>query len=103
MKSREITLGRTSTHTQVDIDLSMLKPSKKISRIQCKICLVEDDVFYLFNKGSLIVWIDGEPVEQNNKHKLNDKALIEIDSISILFLINYNNIAPLFQINSQVN
>lgn len=95
MKSREITLGRASTHSQqIDVDLSSLTSSKKISRLQCKINLVEDDVFFLSNKGSLTVWVDGEPAEQDKQIKLNDKALIQIDAISILFLINYNNIAP---------
>lgn len=94
MKSREITIGRASPNTIVDIDLSLIKQSKKISRIQCKICLIEDDLFYLFNKGTLDIRVNGEQVNQNEKIQIKDKSLIQIDSISLLFLVNYNNIPP---------
>lgn len=95
MKKREIALGLSSNCSQVDINLGSITNSKKISTIQCKICLIEDDLFYLFNKGDLVIQVDGESVLKDSKIRIKDKSLIEIDDINLLFLINYNNIAPL--------
>lgn len=91
MKKREITIGRSSTKGFVDIDLSSIKQSKKISRIQCKIVLIEDDVFFLINLGSAI-YLDGDKIIKNEKKRIKDKSILEINQINLLFLVNYKNI-----------
>ena len=93
MKKREITIGRSSANA--DIDLSLIEKNKKISRIQCKIILMEDDVFFLINKGNSPIFLDGEIVIKDEKKRIKDKAIIVINKISLLFLINYNNISPM--------
>ena len=92
MKKREIIIGRSDTYA--DIDLSLIKKNKKISRIQCKIILMEDDIFFLINIGSSAIFLDGEAVIKDEKKRIKDKSIIEINQMFLLFMINYNNISP---------
>lgn len=39
------------------------------------------------------MFVDGTPVVTNSRLQINDKSLIEIDDISMIFLVNYNIIS----------
>lgn len=90
MKKKEIILGRSSSSTIADIDLSTISSSKKISRKQCVVSHVKSNLFFLFNCGKETVFIDGYPVLINSRLQINDKSLIEIGDLSMIFLFNYN-------------
>lgn len=79
MKKKEISLGRSSSNTEVDFNLGIINENKKISRKQCIIVHLKSNLFYLFNRGKLPVFVDGNPVVLNDKIQLNDKSLIEVN------------------------
>lgn len=94
MNKKEVSIGRSSSNSKVDIDLSTIyKADKTMSRKQCVICHVKSDLFFLFNRGRMPVFVDGNPVLINERSQLNDKSLIEIGDVAMLFLVNYNIIS----------
>lgn len=93
MNKKEMIIGRSSSSVPVDIDLNMLNANKKISRKQCVICHIKSNLFFLFNCGKQPVFVDGSPVVTNSRLQINDKSLIEIGDISMIFLVNYNIIS----------
>jgi len=88
MRSREITLGRATKDSNVDMDLSLEGPAWKISRRQGVIKLRNNGEFYLANEGKRPVYIDGKPVLANNKFKLGNNSVVEIVGLRFIFLIN---------------
>ncbi|CAF0757947.1 unnamed protein product [Brachionus calyciflorus] len=91
MSKREISFGRSKN---ADIDLSPHELfSKKISRNQFKIVMLDSNLFILINNGRLQVYVDGKVIQKNDRTQIFDKSIIEIGDISMLFLVNYNNIS----------
>ncbi|GAB6029584.1 Microspherule protein 1 [Chamberlinius hualienensis] len=88
MRSREITLGRSTKDNNVDMDLSLEGPALKISRKQGVIKMKSNGEFYLANEGKRPVYIDGKPVLVGNKHKLGNNSVLEIAGLRFIFLIN---------------
>lgn len=75
----KITFGRSKT---VDVDLSSYELfSKKISRVQMKISMIESNLFILFNLGKIQIYVDGKIVEKNKKTQIFDKSIIEVNMI----------------------
>lgn len=93
MKKKQIILGRSRSNDKIDIDLSLIKLDKRVSRVQCSICHVQSDLFYLSNRGKLTVFIDGKPVLVGCKLLVHDKSLIEVGDITMMFLVNYSIIS----------
>lgn len=88
MRSREITLGRATKDNQIDVDLSLEGPAWKISRRQGVIKLRNTGEFFIANEGKRPIYIDGKPVLNGNKHKLNNNSVVEISCLRFIFLIN---------------
>ncbi|KAL5259332.1 hypothetical protein ACHWQZ_G009691 [Mnemiopsis leidyi] len=63
MRSKEITLGRTTPTHQVDVDFSLEGPAWKISLKQ-GIIKYHGGEFFLWNFGKRPIYIDGHPVIQ---------------------------------------
>lgn len=60
MKKREIKIGRS---LEADITLnSSTKSGLKISRIQCTVCQLDANKFYLINNGRLPIFVDGKTI-----------------------------------------
>ena len=62
MRSKEITLGRSSKEATVDVDLKLEGPAWKISRRQGIIKLWNSGEFYVANEGRRAIFVDGKPV-----------------------------------------
>ena len=62
MRSKEISLGRSTKDQSVDVDLNLEGPARKISRRQGTIKLRNTGEFYIMNQGSRAIFIDGKPV-----------------------------------------
>uniref|UniRef100_UPI00358E73FA microspherule protein 1 isoform X5 n=1 Tax=Myxine glutinosa TaxID=7769 RepID=UPI00358E73FA len=93
MRSREITLGRATKHSQIDVDLSLEGPAWKISRKQGVVKLRSSGEFIISNEGRRPIYIDGKPILTGSKWKLNNNSVVEISSLRFIFLINHEVIA----------
>ncbi|KAI8497969.1 Microspherule protein 1 [Branchiostoma belcheri] len=88
MRSREITLGRSTKDNTIDVDLSLEGPAWKISRRQGVIKLKNNGDFFIMNEGKRPIYIDGKPVLNGQKWKLNNNSVVEISCLRFIFLIN---------------
>lgn len=88
MRSREITVGRSTADSHVDVDLSLEGPAWKISRRQAVIKLRSDGEYYVINEGRRPLYIDGKPVIVGTKARLHHNSTFEICGLRFVFLIN---------------
>ena len=88
MRSREITVGRSTKENTVDVDLSLEGPACKVSRKQAVIRLKPDGEYYVVNEGRRPIFIDGKPVLTDVKAKLHHNSTFEICGLHFVFLIN---------------
>lgn len=94
MRSREITLGRCTKDSIVDVDLSLEGPASKISRKQGIIKLQPNGDFMISNTGKRPFYIDSKPVlGGGNCLKINNNSVVEIAGLRFVFLINQDLIA----------
>ena len=88
MRSREITIGRSTEETTVDIDLSLEGPAYKVSRKQGVIKMKNNGEFVLTNEGKRPIFVDGKPVLKGSKVRLHNESVLEIALLRFVFLIN---------------
>ncbi|XP_076818337.1 microspherule protein 1-like [Clavelina lepadiformis] len=88
MRSREITFGRCTEYSAVDIDLSLEGPAHKVSRKQGTIKMKKNGEFILTNEGKRPIYVDGKPIMKGSKARLNHEAVIEIALLRFVFLFN---------------
>ena len=88
MRSREITIGRATETSNVDIDLSLEGPAYKVSRKQGSIKMKNNGDFVLTNEGKRPFFVDGKPVLKGSKVRLHNDSVLEIDFLRFVFLIN---------------
>jgi len=88
MRSREITIGRSTEDTTVDIDLSLEGPAYKVSRKQGSIKMKNNGEFVLTNEGKRSIFVDGKPVLKGSKVRLHNQSVLEISLLRFVFLIN---------------
>ena len=94
MRSREITLGRSTKDSVVDVDLSLEGPAFKISRKQGLIKLLPSGDFMISNTGKRQIHVDSKPVlGGGNCAKINNNSVIEVSGLRFVFLINQDLIA----------
>jgi microspherule protein 1 len=94
MRSREITLGRCTQDSLVDVDLSLEGPSDKISRKQALIKLTANGEFIITNVGKRAFHVDSKPVLGNLcGAKLFNNSVVEIAGLRFVFLVNQDLIA----------
>lgn len=94
MRSREITLGRCTKDSLVDVDLSLEGPSGKISRKQALIKLTANGEFIITNVGKSAFHVDSKPVLGNLCcAKLFNNSVVEIAGLRFVFLVNQDLIA----------
>lgn len=74
----QITLGRSSKDNQIDVDLALEGPASKVSRKQGLIKLKNNGDFYIANEGKRPIYVDGKPVANNQRCKLNNNAVVEV-------------------------
>ncbi|CAF4789334.1 unnamed protein product [Pieris macdunnoughi] len=103
MRSREIAVGRSTRDHTIDVDLSLEGPAAKVSRKQATIRLRNSGEFFMSSEGKRPVFIDGRPVLQGNKVKLNHNSVIEIAGLRFVFLINQELISAIRQEAVKVN
>ncbi|KAK1137265.1 hypothetical protein K0M31_001779 [Melipona bicolor] len=97
MRSREITVGRSTKDHNVDVDLSLEGPAWKISRRQGTIRLRNNGDFFLSSEGKRPIFVDSRPILAGNKMKLNNNSVIEIAGLRFIFLINQELISVIRQ------
>ncbi|CAH0767049.1 unnamed protein product [Diatraea saccharalis] len=78
MRSREIAVGRSTRDHTIDVDLSLEGPAAKVSRKQATIRLRNSGDFFLSSEGKRPIFVDGRPILQGNKVKLNHNSVIEV-------------------------
>ncbi|XP_038073263.1 microspherule protein 1-like isoform X2 [Patiria miniata] len=88
MRSNEITIGRSTSDTTIDVDLSLEGPAWKISRRQGLIKLRNNGEFYIANEGKRAIHVDGKAIIKGMKSKLNNNSVVEIAGLRFIFLIN---------------
>ncbi|KAK3909517.1 Microspherule protein 1 [Frankliniella fusca] len=88
MRSREITLGRSTRDHSVDVDLSLEGPAWKVSRRQGTIRLRNNGDFFISSEGKRPIHVDGRPILQGNKYRLNNNSVVEIAGLRFIFLVN---------------
>ena len=88
MRSREITIGRSTEFSSVDIDLSIEGPACKVSRKQGTIKMKNNGEFFLTNEGKRPFFVDGKPVLKGSKVRLHSESVLEIALLRFVFLIN---------------
>jgi len=94
MRSREITLGRCTKDSIVDVDLSLEGPAVKISRQQGLIKLQTNGDFMLANTGKRPIYVDSKPIlGSGNCAKLYNNSVVEIAGLRFVFLVNQDLIA----------
>ncbi|XP_045775479.1 microspherule protein 1 [Maniola jurtina] len=97
MRSREIAVGRSTRDHTIDVDLSLEGPAAKVSRKQATIRLRNSGDFFMSSEGKRPIFVDGRPVLQGNKVKLNHNSVIEIAGLRFVFLINQELISAIRQ------
>lgn len=60
------------------MDLSLEGPAAKVSRKQATIRLRNSGDFFMSSEGKRPIFVDGRPVLQGNKVKLNHNSVIEV-------------------------
>lgn len=94
MRSKEITLGRSTKDSVVDVDLSLEGPAFKISRKQGLIKLLPSGDFMISNTGKRQIHVDSKPVlGGGNCARINNNSVIEVSGLRFVFLINQDLIA----------
>lgn len=78
MRSREITVGRSTKDLVVDVDLSLEGSAYKVSRKQGTIKLRSNGDFFIVNEGKRPIFVDGIPLLNGNKTKLNNNNVVEV-------------------------
>ena len=81
LTKRESTVGRSTTDSAVDVDLSKEGNAAKISRVQAYLKLRWNGEFTLRNVGKRPIWINNKPIETNQRARLHSHALIEVGGI----------------------
>lgn len=81
----QITIGRTSKYSPVDVDLTLEGPAWKISRRQATIRLRNSGDFLIACEGKKCLYIDGKPVVAGNRSRLNHNSVVEV---SIRFVVD---------------
>jgi hypothetical protein len=89
MKSREISFGRATDSTQVDLDFSTFGLATRVSRNHGQIKMTDNCTFYLYNNSSRPVFVDGKIVLKSCKTQLFDKTIIQV--LSALLKSNFPN------------
>ncbi|KAJ6218300.1 hypothetical protein RDWZM_009457 [Blomia tropicalis] len=95
MRSKEITIGRTTQDFTVDVDLSLEGPSTKISRLQAIISLQQTGEFLMYNTGKRPIYIDSKPLLTDTSFQINHNSLIEFSSLKFMFLVNLELISKM--------
>lgn len=102
MQLNQITFGRNTKDSIVDVDLSLEGPAKKISRRQGMIELQSNGEFIIVNTGRRPFYVDSQPVlEGGNCTVIHNNSVVEIDGLRFVFLVNLDLIAKLKQTASE--
>ncbi|KAI3798852.1 hypothetical protein L1987_34136 [Smallanthus sonchifolius] len=88
IKKTEVTIGRSTDDTEVDIDLRKEGRANKISRRQAIIKMDTDGSFSLKNIGASSISINGKTVAHGQVVALASSCLIEIRGMSFVFETN---------------
>lgn len=98
---KQITFGRCTKDSIVDVDLSLEGPAKKISRRQGMIELQENGEFIIVNTGKRPFYVDSQPVlREGNCTVIHNNSVVEIDGLRFVFVINLDLIAKIKQTSS---
>lgn len=122
MRSREITLGRSTKDSTVDVDLSLEGPAFKISRKQSTIKLRSNADFFMTNEGRRPIFVDGMALLTGHKTRLSHNCVIEvcneislklfnaltfyyfqISGLRFIFLVNFDLINAIQQESAKMN
>ncbi|KAI3704528.1 hypothetical protein L1987_74751 [Smallanthus sonchifolius] len=88
IKKAEVTIGRSTDDTEVDIDLRKEGRANKISRRQAIIKMETDGSFSLKNLGASSISLNGKEVAHGQVVALASSSSIEIRGMSFVFEIN---------------
>lgn len=92
----EISLGRSTSSSQVDVDVSAEGDASRASRQAALIKLDQRGGFHLWNTGRKKLRVNLKEVGVGQSVRLSDGSLLEIGGLSFLFLLNAH-IAEVFR------
>lgn len=78
MRSREISIGRSTKDSTVDVDLCLEGPAFKVSRKQGTIKLRSNADFFLTNEGKRPIYVDGMALLKGFKARLSHNCALEV-------------------------
>ena len=84
----EISLGRSTSSSQVDVDVSAEGDASRASRQAALLKLDQRGCFHLWNTGRKKLRVNLEEVGVGQSVRLSDGCLLEIGGMSFLFLLN---------------
>ncbi|XP_065176315.1 microspherule protein 1-like [Sycon ciliatum] len=88
MRSLSMTIGRNTVDHTVDVDLSLEGPAFKVSRRHATVQLQDDAHFYLTCEGKRAIYVNGQPILPLERARLHHNCIVEVCSLSFIFLIN---------------
>ena len=74
----EISIGRSTNSSQVDVDLAAEGGAGKVSRLQASLKLAQDGHFYLHNLGRKGLQVSGKAVPAGSRCRLFDGCFLEV-------------------------
>ncbi|GAQ89178.1 Forkhead-associated (FHA) domain-containing protein [Klebsormidium nitens] len=93
IRDSEILVGRSTVEAAVDVDLAVEGAATKVSRKQASIKLKKDGNWYIKNLGKREFQVNNRPVEAGSREKLENKCLLEIGGLRLVFEINSKLVA----------
>ncbi|KAL8250819.1 hypothetical protein R6Q59_034512 [Mikania micrantha] len=88
IKKTEVTIGRSTDDTEVDIDLRKESHANMISRQQAAIKMENDGTFTLKNIGKSSILVKGKSISHGQVTALASSCLIQIRGMDFMFEIN---------------
>ncbi|KAG6517793.1 hypothetical protein ZIOFF_021191 [Zingiber officinale] len=83
-----VSMGRATQETKVDIDLGREGRANKISRFQATIKMRKDGSFVLKNFGKHSIFVNGKEVATKSWIHLKSESLVEVMSMPLMFEVN---------------
>ncbi|KAH8038983.1 hypothetical protein HPB51_004661 [Rhipicephalus microplus] len=92
MRSEEITIGCTTKHNVIGVDVSLEGPSWKISSCLDVVKLRDTEKLVIAKEGKKPIFIYGKPVSPRNEHK-RENGVVEFPNLKFIFLVNQDLIS----------
>lgn len=84
----EVSLGRSTSSSQVDVDVAAEGDASRASRQAALLKLDHRGIFHLWNTGRKKLFVNQKEVGVGQSVRLQDGSLLEVGGLAFLFLLN---------------